>query len=407
MNDGALIFLSAGEVSGDVHGAALAARLRQVRPDLRLMGVGGPRMAAAGVTLVADVTAHSAVGLTENLPHVRAVMRAFKDAEAAIAVHRPDCVVLIDYQGANVRLAIRARALGVPTAYYILPQEWLWGLPGGAAMVAASADRLIAVFHGEAETYAAAGGRVDFVGHPLMDLLAEVSPAPAPGSPFVALLPGSRPQEVRRLLPPFLGAAALIAARHPGARFLLPVPAPALEAEVRAAVARTGLPIDVATDAGPADWASADVALAASGTVVLEAAILDVPCVAAYRVSALTAFLARRLLKVRHVTLPNIVAGRAVVPELLQGDARADRLAEAALQLIADPEPIRAGYAEVRALLGGPGAIARAAAIILETADLTAYPAMEHASICHTTHPSPLPGGGELPSGDKRNPGTF
>lgn len=371
---GPLIFLSAGEVSGDLHGAALATQLRRACPGLRLMGVGGPRMAAAGVALVADVTARSAVGLTENLPHVRAVMRAFEEAEAAIAAHRPACVVLIDFQGANVRLAARAGARGVPTAYYILPQEWLWGLPGGATKVAASADRLIAVFQAEAEAYRAAGGRVDFVGHPLIDLLADVTPARPPGSPFVALLPGSRAQEVRRLLAPMLGAAAIIAARQPGARFLLPVPAPALEAEVRAAVARSGLAIDVVADGGPAAWAAADVAIAASGTVVLEAAILDVPCVAAYRVSALTAFLARWLLRVRHVTLPNIVAGKAVVQELLQGEARAERLAEAALALLADPAAIRAGYAEVRARLGGRGAIARAAEIVLETARPPVHP---------------------------------
>lgn len=370
MSERPLIFLSAGEVSGDLHGAALVAKLREARPDLHFMGVGGPRMAAAGVTLVADVTSRSAVGLTENLPHVRAVASAFQDAERAIAATRPACVVLIDYQGANVRLAARARAMGVPTAYYILPQEWLWGLPGGARKVARGADRLIAVFAEEAKAYAAAGGRVDYVGHPLVELLADVVPGPVPGRPFVALLPGSRPQEVRRLLGPFLGAAGLIREAHPGARFLLPVPAPALEAEVRAAVAASGLPVDVVTEGGPAAWAGADVAIAASGTVVLEAAILDVPCVAAYRVSWLTAFLAKRLLRVRHVTLPNIVADRAVVPELLQDDARADRLADAALALLQDPAPIRAGYADVRARLGEPGAVGRAADLVLKTAGL-------------------------------------
>lgn len=370
MNRGPVIFVSAGEVSGDVHGAALVARLKALRPDLAFMGVGGPRMAAAGVTLVADVTARSAVGLTENLPHVRAVAAAFEDAARAIAATRPACVVLIDYQGANVRLAGRARAMGVPTAYYILPQEWLWGLPGGARKVARSADRLIAVFEDEAAAYRAAGGRVDYVGHPSVELLAGLVPSPAPGRPFVALLPGSRPQEVRRLLPEFLGAAQLLAASHPGAAFRLPVPAPGLEAEVRAAVAASGLAIEIVTDGGPAAWAGADVAIAASGTAVLEAAILDVPCVAAYKVSALTAFLAKRLLRVRHVTLPNIVAGRGVVPELLQGDARADRLAAAAGALLADPSAIRAGYAEVRERLGGAGAIGRAAAIVLATAGL-------------------------------------
>ena len=370
MRPSPLIFLSAGEVSGDLHGAALVTKLRELRPGLRFMGVGGPRMAAAGVTLVADVTSRSAVGLTENLPHVRAVATAFKDAEAAIFATRPAVVVLIDYQGANVRLAGRARALGVRTAYYILPQEWLWGLPGGARKVARAADRLIAVFQEEAKAYQAAGGRVDYVGHPLLDLLSEVELGPRLGDPFVALLPGSRPQEVRRLLGPFLGAARAILAARPGARFILPVPAPALEAEVRAAVAASGLPVEVTTEGGPGTWAGADVAIAASGTVTLEAAILGVPCVAAYRVSGLTALLARLLLRVRHVTLPNIVAGKAVVPELLQDEARAERIAQEALRLLDDPAAIRAGYAEVRARLGEGGAVGRAAAIVLDVAGL-------------------------------------
>ena len=368
-----LIFLSAGEVSGDVHGAALAQALRAKAPELRLVGVGGPRMAAAGVELVADVTAHSAVGLTEQLPQLRPVLAAFKRAEAAMAAERPAAVVLIHYQGANVRLAARARALGVPTAYYILPQEWLWGLPGGLAKVAGCADQLIAVFEPEAEAYRAAGGNVAYVGHPLVDLLADVRPAlgAADRPPRVALLPGSRAQEVRTLLPALLGAAAQIHAALPEAAFVLPAAAPGLRDEVAALVGVSGLPIAMPETPGPAAWADADLALAASGTAVLEAAILDVPCVAAYRVSRLTAFLARHLLRVEHVTLPNIVAGRAIVPELLQGEARPERLAEAGLQLLTDAaarDAIRAGYAEVRGRLGGPGAIARAADLVLATA---------------------------------------
>jgi lipid-A-disaccharide synthase len=269
-----------------------------------------------------------------------------------------------------MRLAACARAAGLPTAYYILPQEWLWGLPGGTAKVAKACDKLIAVFRREAEAYAAAGGNVAFVGHPLVDLLGGIErPTPAAGR-VVALLPGSRAQEVRTLLPAFLGAAALLADRFPDARFLLPVPAEGLAAEIDGAVARSGLAVE-RVPGGAAAWAGADVVLAASGTAVLEAAILDVPCVAAYRVSWLTAFLAQRLLRVRHVTLPNIVAGRAIVPELLQGDARAERLADAVGRLLADPtaaRAMRAGYAEVRVLLGGPGAIARAAAEVLATA---------------------------------------
>lgn len=359
--------MSAGEVSGDMHGAALAAALREARPDIALVGLGGPRMAAAGVQLIADVTAHSAVGLTEQLPHLRPVLKAVASAEAALAKGPFDVAVLIDYQGANMRLAACARAAGVASAYYILPQEWLWGLPGGAAKVAKACDKLIAVFRREAEAYAAAGGKVAYVGHPLVDLLADVARPVRGEGRLVALLPGSRAQEVRALLPAFLGAAAILAKRFRNVRFLLPVPAPALEDEVRAAIAKSQLPIDL-VPGGAAAWAGADVVLAASGTAVLEAAILDVPCVAAYRVSWLTAFVARRLLRVRHVTLPNIVAGRAIVPELLQREANPARLAEEAGRLLDEPTSVlamRAGYAEVRALLGGPGAIARAAAEVL------------------------------------------
>jgi lipid-A-disaccharide synthase len=371
------LFLSAGEVSGDMHGAHLARALKAMRPDVRLIGVGGPHMAAAGVEILADVIAHSAVGLTENLPHVVPVMKAFKQAKATLAALRPDAVVLIDYQGANMDLAKSARKLGLKTVYYITPQEWLWGFKRGPAQVASGVDHLLCVFAREAEVYRAAGGRVTYVGHPLIDILANdpLPPFPVAGGPVIALLPGSRPQEVRSLLPIFLGAAAHILQALPETRVLLPVASGHLRDEVCARVAESGLPIMVVEGQAQSVLRAADVAVAASGTVTLEAAILGVPCVAAYQVSKLTAFLAKRLLKVRHVTLPNIVAGKAVIPELLQDDANPEALSRAVLRLLGDAHAraaMKRDMAEVREQLGAPGAIARAAAAILADAELGA-----------------------------------
>lgn len=379
------VFLSAGEVSGDMHGAHLARALLALRPDLTLVGVGGPRMAEAGVRVIADVTRHSAVGLTEQLPHVLPVARAFRQARKVLAELRPDVVVLIDYQGANLALAKHARALGLRTVYYIAPQDWLWSLPGGGpAKVAAATDHLLAVFEREAQVYRAAGGRVTYIGHPLVDIVGvDDRPEPSPGADcVVALLPGSRAQEVARLLPTFLEAARLLA--RPGLRFVLPAATPALEAVAAPLVRASGLEVELTSGGSLAALRAASAALVASGTATLEAVLCDVPCVAAYRVSGLTAWLARRLLRVRHVTLPNIVADRQVIPELLQGEARPERMAAELARLLDNEEAreaMRHGYAEVRQRLGPPGAIGRGAREILDEVSVLSCEAIESPAV--------------------------
>lgn len=370
------LFLSAGEVSGDMHGAYLARALRALRPDVRLVGVGGPRMAEAGVEIVADVLKHSAVGLTENLPHVRPVMKAFKRAKSELGALRPDAVVLIDYQGANMDLAAFSRAHQLKTVYYITPQEWLWGFKRGPAKVAKGVNHLLCVFEREAEVYRAAGGRVTYVGHPLVDILAasDVPPFPKDDRPVLALLPGSRPQEVRTLLPAFLEAARRVLEKLPETQVLLPIAGEHVRDEVTRQVAESRLPVTVVDGYAQSILRAADVAIAASGTVTLEAAILGVPCVAAYQVSKLTAFLAKRLLKVRHVTLPNIVAGREVIRECLQEKANGEHLSREVLRLLGDTAAraaMKRDMAEVRERLGGTGAIERAARAILADAGLS------------------------------------
>lgn len=374
------IFLSAGEVSGDLHGAHLVAALAARQDDLVFAGLGSHRMRAAGVELLDDVTPHSAVGLLEHLPGARPIARAVEAAKRYLTAQRPAVVVLIDYQGANMAIARHARSLGLRTIYYISPQDWIWGLPGGLQKVGEVTDLVLAVFEKEARRYEAAGVKVRFIGHPLLDM---IPPSAArakltrdlslrPTEPVVALFPGSRRMEIDRLLPPMLEACQAILGEHPGAQFLLPVATPELQSRVQAA--RQRMPgvgvIEVADTPGMALMQVADVVLAASGTAVLEAAVVGTPVVATYRLGRFAGWVARRLLREPYVTLPNIVMEAEIVPELLQGEANGKRLAEEALRLMQEPRAradMVAGLAQVRARLGSPGAIGRAADAVIES----------------------------------------
>lgn len=373
-------FLSAGEVSGDLHGARLAEALRERAPEVRLVGLGSLRMQAAGVELTGDVTRYSAVGLLEHLPGVKPIAKALADAKARLVAERPDAVVLIDYQGMNMQLARFAKSLGLPTYYYISPQEWIWGFKGGPRKVIEVSDLILAVFEKEAEVYKQAGGRVEFIGHPLLDM---VPPSTERGQlaqrlgvnvgePIVALFPGSRRMEIERLLPPMLEACERILSHAPTAQFLLPVATPALgDLVAKARAKRPGLDVRLVSDVpGMALMQLSDVVLGASGTVILEAAVVGTPVVACYRVGRLAAFVARRLLKEPYVTLPNIVADEAIVPELLQDEANGERMAEEVLKLLQEPRArahMTSRLAAVRAKLGTPGAIGRAADRLLSS----------------------------------------
>lgn len=385
------LFLSAGEVSGDIHGANLARELLARRSDLQLFGWGSHRMRAAGVEIVADLTPYSAVGLTEHLPGLKPISRATKEAQRLLAETRPDVLVCIDYQGANMVLAQTAKRLGIPTAYYIAPQEWIWGLKGGPRKVAETLDLILCIFEKEAEAYREAGGNVRFIGHPLLDMLPapEIAEAlaarvglPAPSharpehAPVVAIFPGSRPMEIDRLLEPMLQACQQIRAQVPDLRVLMPVATPDLAARVKAVLACSPQDVTLVSDVpGMAVMQLADVVLAASGTTVLEAAVVGKPVIATYRVSRLAGFVARRLMKIPYVTLPNIVAGEAIVPELLQDEACAEHMAHAVLNLLLDPKKRQEQLmrlTRVQAQLGEPGAVGRGAEAILELAKLAA-----------------------------------
>jgi lipid-A-disaccharide synthase len=368
----------AGEASGDLHGATLARALATLAPGLTIAGMGGTRMAAAGVRLVQRAERVTVVGGTEALGRLPALWTAFRALRRQLRGRRPGVLVLIDFPEFNLRLARVARRLGVPVVYFVAPQLWAWRR-GRVRSMARDVKRVLAIFPFEVGLYQEAGVPVEFVGHPLLDVLpalgrdAARSGLATPGETLIGLLPGSRDAEVRRHLPVLLGAASRIAARRPGTRFAVPVAPTIAVAEVETAVRASGLPIEVCPGEAYRVMAAADLLLVASGTATLEAACYGTPMVVLYRLSSLSYALARALVRgVSHISLPNIVAGRAVVPEFVQGQATPEAIAGAALGILEDDvgrAAQRAALLEVRTRLGEPGAGLRAARAVLRERD--------------------------------------
>lgn len=378
------IYLSAGEHSGDMHAADLARALRSRAPWLELVGMGGPLMRAAGVKVFFDPTRQSTIGFIEALAGLGRYRRLLRAVTSYLAVHRPAAVVWVDFGGFNLALARRCRELGIPVVCLFSPSAWAYA-PGRARLMAGCVTELAAVFPFEAEFYRAHGLKVTFVGHPLLD---RVHPSVPPEAfrremglgetePVLALLPGSRRQEIERLLPIMLEAASLLLRKRPHLRFILPrassIPASAIEAHL----ARAGLPVLV-TEGRTYDVLAASTAAAvASGTATLEAALIGTPMVSVYRVSALSFFVYRALRnrdqrgRPPSTALPNLILGRRLVPELLQEELDGPALARELEPLLEDAgrrAAMREGFAAVRRALGSPGAMARVAEIVLRVA---------------------------------------
>lgn len=369
----------AGEASGDLHGATLARALRREAAGATCWGIGGDRMAREGVELVYHLRHLAVVGITEVLGHLWDVRRALSTVTAAAVRSRPDAVVLIDYPDFNLALArrLRRRLPEVPIVYYISPQVWAWR-SRRVAKITQLVDLMLVILPFEEKLYRDAGVPVEFVGHPLLDVVEFrwdreefASRHGVPGSAtWVGLLPGSRRVEVERLLPPMLQAAALV--RGSDLAFLVPE-APSVEDGVyRSCLAGISPEVRkrvylVADDYYDAVRHSAAVAVC-SGTATLEAALADAPMVVVYRTSWLTYNLAKLLVWVRDIALVNLIAGRRGVPELLQREVTGPRIAQELGTLLHDRERRRAAkqvLAEVRRRLGEPGASQRAARAVV------------------------------------------
>jgi lipid-A-disaccharide synthase len=406
----------AGEASGDDHGARLVAAIREFCPNAEFLGVGGEEMRAQGVRILTPASELAVVGLMEVVGHLPAIWQALRNIGRVLKTARPDLVILVDFPDFNFWVARLARYWRVPVLYYISPQVWAWRTYR-VRTLARLTDRLVVIFPFEADFYRTQGVTVDYVGHPFRETLPPLADRRTfllghnldPEALTIALLPGSRAGEIERHLPTMLKAASLIHRSIPQTQFILPLASTAPEGLVESiveeflgegAMGRRPLPpppnplpqtpyrgmggefegrvgdskspsplLKVIPGQAYQALGAAHVAVVASGTATVEAALAGVPTVIVYRVSSLTFALARRLVRVEHVGMANLLAGVRVFPELLQDDFTPERLAHEVLSLIQDPgriEAVRRGLATVIRRLGGPGASARAARVAVE-----------------------------------------
>ncbi|HUK35080.1 MAG TPA: lipid-A-disaccharide synthase [Vicinamibacterales bacterium] len=375
------VLLSSGEASGDLYAGALVRELRAISPDVEVFGLGGPQFVAAGGRQIADYRDLSVNGLFEVLGKIPKLAAARAHIVRHADATPPDVFVPIDFWGFNYRLAQAMHTRGVPVVYYISPQLWA-SRPWRMASLRAIAARVLVIFPFEEAIYQKAGVPVEFVGHPLV----EMTRAAASGrqflearglsaaSPTVAVLPGSRANEVSRILPGLVAAAGIIRASLPDAQFLV-ARAPNLANDLFHPLEQANLAKTVLVD-GDTDTvlAASDVALLASGTATVQAALHDTPMVIVYRVSPLTYALGRWLLTVDTFGMPNLIAGHRIVPELIQHDFTPERVAREAVSMLTDAHraaQIREGLREVRHQLGSVGASHRAAQAILRQVRLS------------------------------------
>ena len=376
----ARLLLSCGEASGDLYAGALTRELLAIDPSLSIAGLGGPQFAAAGGRLIDDYRELSVTGLTEWIPKLPRLLAARRRLVAAARSERPDALILIDFSGFNFRLAPAIKRLGVPVIYYISPQIWA-SRPGRLATIRAIADRVLVIFPFEAAMYVEGGVPVEFVGHPLIDLAKPSATRGsflsglglAPTAPTVAILPGSRRNEVSRILPDLAKAAGLIRRDVPDAQFVV-ARAPHLDDDLFGAVRANDAGARFTLVEGDTDTvlASADIALTASGTATVQAALHDTPMIVVYRMAPLSYQLARRVVRLDTIGMVNLIAGEKIAPEFVQDAFTPEAVAREAISLLTDRDRaarMRAGLATVRSRLGGPGASRRAAEAILRIAD--------------------------------------
>lgn len=370
----------AGEASGDLHGAHLVHSMREISPSISFFGMGGTELKDAGVEVLFDAARISVVGLTEVFSHLRDILAARRLLMQEMKSRKPALLIVIDFPDFNLMLAAKARKLGIPVLYYISPQVWAWR-SGRVGKIGRLANRIAVILPFEKDFYRERNVTVDFVGHPLMDSVKTTctpeefrqSLSIDRGKTVIGLLPGSRTREIMTLLPDFLAAAKrLTVITDNDYVFLLPRASTIslqLLNENGLDSYRNQLDIRV-LDSNRYDlMAACDAAVAASGTVIMELAILGIPTVAAYRVSPRTYFLGRMLTNLKSFTLVNLIAGRNIIPELLQDQATPVNIARE-LALILDAEDVRnkivQGLEEVRQKIGRPGASKRAAEIAFE-----------------------------------------
>ena len=375
----ARILISAGEASGDLYAGAVTRGIKQLNPEAEVFGMGGDCLREAGGEVLFDIKDHSLMGFVEvlkKLPDVWKLRNAFIDL---MEKRKPDVLLTIDYPGFNMRLAKLAKERGINVVYFIAPQVWAWR-PGRAADVAKVTDKIACIFPFEYDFYKSYGADIEFIGHPLVDTVkpslsrkeAEELAGKRTGHPLILLMPGSREMEIQRLLPVMLDAAKILKQKQPELDFAIPRAATIAKKILEDSVRQAGLNIRLIEGHNYDVMSVADLAIVTSGTVTLEAAMCGLGCEILYKSSPVSFWIAKRVVKIPNIGLPNIVAGRQIEPELLQDDCTPDKIASTALELL-EPErfaQLQRDLQEVKEKLGEPGAVKRVAELVLRMASL-------------------------------------
>ncbi len=381
------IFIIAGEASGDMHAAGLCRQLIDKCPDISITGIGGPAMERAGADLLFPNSQLAVVGLFEVLSHAAPIISAYRSVIKWLSSNRPSALILVDYPEFNLLVASRAKKLGIPVFYYISPQIWAWR-EGRVKKIRRLVDRMAVILPFEKEFYSRHGMDVTYVGHPLLDTVKPSADRETfcsshnidPSLPVVGLLPGSRTGEIKKFSGIMIEAGRLIKNAVPAAQFVIPA-APGMDRSSLAHIEkeiREKLPpwdrdnFRIVRNETHEAIAASDIILTASGTVTLEAGIIGTPMVVMYTVSPLTYYLGRHLIKVKYCSLVNLVAGREIVPEILQEQVTPERLASEIISRLNSPERLELMKQELlslRDMLGRGGAAARAAEEVLKLMD--------------------------------------
>jgi len=379
------IFISAGEISGDMYGGMLAKSIKEKLPHVKLTGMGHVKMRAAGVDTICDLAAQSTVGIFEPLKYLPQIFGALGRLFKHIKKSKPDLVVVIDFQGFHMMLLKKIKTLGVPTVYFIAPQEWQWGSEKGGRKVGAVSDLILSIFEPEAQFYQSLGVKTCFVGHPILDLvsvgekkLAFFARHQLVGNKrILGVFPGSRVQEVKHLLPVFLSAAKAIRdSLGNDVEIFVSCASDHLKKRILAEIKVFAM-ADIVTlyEGASRDLiANSDLSLTSSGTITLEHVVLGIPMIVGYRFHRLSFFLIKLLFKktyqtrIKFLSLPNIYMDKEIHPEFLQDDCNLHNLTQVGVNLLRDPiqvQKIKQGYQGVRKMLGDKGAIDRARDAIL------------------------------------------
>ena len=370
------ILIVAGEASGDLHASHLVKAMLEMEPGLQFYGMGGEKLKEAGALILSDISELSVMGITEVVSHLGRIYRVFKRLEKFLKNDQPDLIILIDYPDFNLRLAKAAKRYNIPVLYYISPQIWAWRT-SRIKKIGKLVNKMIVVFPFELSLYEREGIDVSFVGHPLLDIVKVKKSREENIKRFgldeqkitIGLLPGSRLSETKKILPPMIESAQQLSRQFGNLQFILPV-APGLKKEEIVRLTKdTDLTITIADDSIYEVIDISYLVIVASGTATLETALLSTPMVIIYKMSPLTYLVGRKLVKVDHIGMANIIAGKKVVPELIQNEATAERITLEATRMLEDSlyhQSICEELASTNKKLGKPGASKRAAKIALK-----------------------------------------